>query len=80
MSGAAVVFTCLEPLGREALADRRLRLTLLSAALESSDAVAAADERSRDALWRWMAVEAPVAAAHDGVANAALYRAALARR
>jgi hypothetical protein len=72
-SGRPVVFTCTEVLDRPALSDRRLRLDLLAAAVERSDAVTVATEEGREALWRWMAVEAQVLAPGDGAGHAALY-------
>ncbi len=61
-SGRPVVFTCVERLSRASVADRRLRLALLRAAVEDSALVTAADEAAADALRRWMAVDAPVVA------------------
>lgn len=68
-----VVFTCSETLSRATVADRRLRLQLLEAATASSDAVLAADERAREALVRWLMVDAPVIAPGDAAAHARLY-------
>ena len=67
-SGARVVFACTEVLGRATVADRRLRLRLLAAAVEDSDVVVATDAATRDALWRWTATEAPVLAPDDAAA------------
>ena len=77
--GGPVVCTCVEVLDRGRLADRRQRARLLAASLEDSDALATASEDARAALWRWMAIEAPVAAPDDVAAHEALYRRALAR-
>lgn len=66
-SGRPVVFTCVEALRRENVADRRLRLALLRAAVEDSAAVTAADEAAAEGLRRWMAVDAAVVAAGDAV-------------
>jgi hypothetical protein len=79
-SGGLVVYTCTEALGRERLADRRLRLALLTAALEESDAVTATGPAEAAALARWMLVDAPVVAPHEGAAYDRLYRALPARR
>jgi len=73
-----VVFTCAETLARDRLADRRLRLRLLSAAVEDSDGVLVPTEEARTALWRWLAVEAPVVESRDGAAHERLYRRLLA--
>jgi hypothetical protein len=74
LTGRPVVFTCTEPLERGGLADRRLRLRTLAAAVEDSDALLAADEATRAALRRWMAVEAPVAGPQDTATRERLYR------
>jgi len=73
-TGRPVVFTCAEPIDRSRLADRRLRLRLLSAAIEDSEAVIAADADISEALWRWMATEAPVIEPGDGLGHERLYR------
>jgi hypothetical protein len=72
-SGAPVVFTCARALGRGDLADRRLRLTTLRAALEDSDALTAANEDVRAALERWVALDPPVLDAGDAEAHERLY-------
>jgi Glycosyltransferase Family 4 len=77
-AGRPAVFTCAEVLDRSSVADRRLRLRLLAAAVEDSDAVLAASEAAQEALWRWMAVEAPVVAASDAAGHERVYRALLA--
>ena len=69
-----VVFTCVEPLAREAMADRRLRLWSLRRALEESDALLAADAAVRASLERWAAIDAPVIDSRDGAAHERLYR------
>jgi hypothetical protein len=69
--GGPVVFTCTAPPQRDTVSNRRLRLRLLAAAVERSDAVLAPDESVRDATWRWLAVE-PRVVEPDGVAG--LYR------
>lgn len=68
-----VVFTCPETLDRSRVADRRLRLDLLAAAVERSNAVTVTTDEARAALWRWMAVEAELIAPRDAAAHAALY-------
>jgi hypothetical protein len=75
-----VVFTCTEVLDRDRLADRRLRLTALSRAVEESDVVIASSEESAAALSRWLAVEALVIAPDDAVAHERLYGNLLVRR
>jgi len=79
LGGGAVVFTCAEELRRERLSDARLRLALLQAALEDSDALAVATEAGRAALRRWMALDAPVLEPRDAAGHEALYAAALTR-
>jgi hypothetical protein len=73
-SGRPVVFGCREVLDRAAVADRRLRLRLLIAAVDGTDAVVATAPEVREALLRWMAVDAPVIEPRDGAAHARLYR------
>jgi Glycosyltransferase Family 4 len=75
-----VLFTCWEPVGRESLADRRLRLWLLRRAVEEPDAVIAPTREAQDALRRWLVIEAPVVASHDAVAHEQLYGELVARR
>jgi Glycosyltransferase Family 4 len=74
-----VVFSCAEPIEREQLSNRRLRLRLLRTALEESDAVIVQDDAARAAAWRWLALEPPVIAAGDGAAHERLYRRLLAQ-
>lgn len=76
--GGPVVFTCAETLGRDRLADRRLRLRLLGAAVEDSDGVLVPTEEARAALWRWLAAEAPLVDPREGVAHERIYRRLLA--
>jgi len=71
--GGPVVFTCAETLGRDRLADRRLRLRLLAAAVEDSDGLLVPTEEARRALWRWLAADAPVVESRDGAAHERLY-------
>lgn len=69
-----VVFGCREVLDRASVADRRLRLRLVTAAVEDADAVVAASPDAQQALRHWMAVDAPLIGSHDGAAHARLYR------
>jgi hypothetical protein len=78
-SGRPVVFSCTEPIERERLADRRLRLRFLRAALEESDAVIVHDEDSRAAAWRWLSLEPPLVARGDAAALVDLYRGLIAQ-
>ena len=80
LSGHPTLFTCAYPLHRARLADRRLRVWLLSRAVEDSDAVVAPSEQSREALRRWLAADAPVIEPHDAAGHERLYRALLAVR
>jgi len=70
-AGGPVVFTGTEVLGRETVADSRLRLRLLQDAVTRSDAVLASTPAVRDAMARWLAVDAPVL---EPAEHAALYR------
>ena len=72
-SGRPAVFSCPEPVERARLADRRLKLRFLRAALEESDAVIVHDERSREAAWRWLSLEPPLIPARDAAALEDLY-------
>lgn len=78
-SGRPVVFSCAEPIEREQLSNRRLRLRFVNAALEESDAVIVHDDDARAAAWRWLALEPPVIAPSDGAAHERLYRSLLAQ-
>lgn len=73
VTGRPVVFTCAEPTDRSQLADRRLRLRLVTAAIEQSDAVLTPTEEARHALRRWMAADAPVTEPRDGAGHERLY-------
>ena len=78
--GRPAVFTCAEPLQRDGLADRRLRLWVLQHAVGDSDAVIAATEEAQAALARWMALDAPVIESRDAAGYERLYRELLAGR
>lgn len=74
-TGGPVVFTLTETLDRDRVADRRLRLRFLTAAVERSDAVIVPDEQARAALRRWLAADAQVVAPADAGAHLELYEA-----
>jgi hypothetical protein len=74
MTRRPVVFGCVEVLDRGNLADRRLRLQLLTRAVKETDAVVAHSEKAREALWRWLAVDAQLLDPEDGPAHLVLYR------
>jgi Glycosyltransferase Family 4 len=78
-SGPPVVFSCTEPIERERLADRRLKLRFLRTALQQSDAVVVHDEASRASAWRWLAIEPPLIPAADAAGLERLYRGLLAQ-
>jgi hypothetical protein len=78
-TGGPAVFTCVETLTRESLADRRLRLRLLTAAVERSDAVIAPSVDAVAALRRWMATDALLLEPADATAHERLYRKLLQR-
>ncbi len=69
-----VLFTCTERIDRGTVADGRLRLSFLSAAVEATDAVIAADDEVRAGLHRWLAFEAPVVRARDAASHERTYR------
>ncbi|HEX8067720.1 MAG TPA: glycosyltransferase [Thermoleophilaceae bacterium] len=77
VTGGPVVFSPAEPPGRDTVSNRRLRLRLLAAAVERSDAVTAPDEAVRAATLRWLAVEAPVL---DAAGHVLLYDELVSRR
>jgi hypothetical protein len=72
--GRPVVFTAAEPLARDHLADKRLRMRAVRAAVEDSDAVTAPSEELAAVVARWLAVDATVLDPRDGVAHERLYR------
>lgn len=80
LTGRPVVFTCMETLRRERLADRRLRLSVLRRAVEDTDAAIAASPDARVALQRWLAVDAPVIEAGDALSYERVYRELVVRR
>jgi hypothetical protein len=79
-TGRPCVFTCVEPLRRERLADRRLRLALLRRAVEETDAVIAPDPEVAASLRRWMAVAPCLIDFGCAGEHVALYRELVARR
>ena len=79
-SGAPVVVTFADALDRATVADRRLRLRLLTAALDDSDGVLAASADARAGLLRWAAVDAPVVRTDDAAGHEEVYRRLLERR
>lgn len=79
-AGRPAVYTCCEAVGRERLADARLRLRLVARAVEDSDAVTAPKEEIEASMWRWLAVEPAVIAPSDAAAHERLYRELIARR
>ena len=79
-SGRPVVFTAAEPLARDRLADRRLRLRAVRAAVEDSDAVIAPSDELAGLVSRWLAVQADTVDARDAAAHERLYREVIARR
>lgn len=73
--GAALtVFTCRDPVDRANVADRRLRLVLLSGAVEGCDEVVVPDSARRAALERWFAHESTVLGETDSAGHEELYR------
>ena len=78
--GAPVVFTEAEPLGRDRLSDRRLRLRAAQAAVEQTDAVTAPTAELAALITRWLAVDAEVIDPRDAAAHVDLYRRVLATR
>lgn len=68
-AGVPAVFSFMGIPRREELAALRLRLSLLERAVTESDAVIALSRAARDALWRWLGVEARIV--HPGVDLAA---------
>lgn len=74
LRGGRVVFTCVEPVERARLADRRLRLRLTRGAYEDSDVVTAASPQAQAALGRWLALDAPVIELGDASSYERLYR------
>ena len=75
-AGRPVAFTPAEPITRESLADRRLRMRLVQRAVERSDAVIAPSAEVRVGLWRWFALDALEIAPDNALAHVEAYRAA----
>lgn len=73
-AGGPIVFTPPERPSREALAERRLRLALWDASVRSPNHVVVPDESTREAVWRWLAADATVAAPGDAPAHVRIYR------
>jgi hypothetical protein len=76
-TGAPVVFGTAEVLTRGRLADRRLRLRLLTTATKDADALVATTAAAQEAHRRWLAVDARLISPGDGAANLGLYRSLL---
>lgn len=74
LTGRPAVFTCVEGIRRESLADRRLRLRLLQRAVAGPDAVIAATAESSASLGRWLALDVPVLDSLDVEGHERLYR------
>ena len=74
---AGVAFTCVEAPRREALAERRLRLSFWDHAADPRHAILVPGEEQRRAVWRWLALDAEVIAAGDAEAHERVYRASL---
>ena len=79
-SGTPVVCSFAEALDRRSVADRRLRLRLLSVTLEEADAVLAANADARAGLLRWTAVDARIASPADAPTHERVYRELVDRR
>lgn len=72
--GRLVVFSCVEQVSREVVADRRLRLHLLRTAVERSDAVVVPTEESAESLRRWLVIDPVVIDPADAASHQRLYR------
>jgi hypothetical protein len=73
-----VVFTLAEMLERDRLANRRLTLRLIAAAVDGSDALVASNEEVAATVLRWLAIEPRVIRPGDADAHEELYRELLA--
>ena len=73
LTGKPMVFSFVEPPRREDLSDRRLKLRFLTRALRGSDAITATSAETRNAVQRWLAIDAPVVEPGDASAYEALY-------
>lgn len=69
-----VFLTPLEPPRRETLAARRLRLRFWDAAVRPPNVLVVEDEAVREAVRRWLAVDAAIAATGDAPAHERIYR------
>lgn len=79
-TGSPVVFTAADPLDRSRLADRRLRLRCVTAAVEDSDALTAPTEALAGLVQRWLAADAEVIDPRDAAGHERVYRRLRARR
>lgn len=79
LTGRPVVFTCTEILGRDRVADRRLRLWLLSRAVDHSDAVTVPSQEAAAAAARWLAIQPRLLEPSDAAGHERLYRELLQR-
>ena len=75
VTGRPVVFTWTEPIRRENVADRRLKLALIERALIDTDAVTAVSEEIAEGARRWLAIEPIVLGPDDVAGHVQLYRA-----
>lgn len=73
-SRSPVVLTFTEPLRRETIANRRLKLATLERAVNGADAVVAATDEVQRSLRRLLALDAPVVPAFDTGGYLSLYR------
>lgn len=64
-SGRPAVFSFMGVPQREAMANRRMKLRILERVTAGADAVVVLSEVARDAMWRWLGVEARIV--HPGV-------------
>ena len=78
LTGKPAVFSFVDPPRREELSDQRLKLRFLSRALRS-DAVTAMSAETREAMQRWLAIDAPVIEPGDASGYEAMYQGLLER-
>lgn len=69
-----VVHTCVEPVERATVADRRLSLAMLRRSVEDTDAVLAPGRETQDALRRWLLIEPAILPPEDCASHEGLYR------